>query len=31
MESQCYKWGHGRGAAPRVRASRSSELGEEKS
>ena len=29
-ESQCYEWGHGRGAAPRVRAAKSSEFGEGK-
>ena len=29
-ESQCYEWGHSRGAAPRVRATESSEFGEEK-
>ena len=29
-ESQCYEWGHSRGAAPRVRAVKSSELEEGK-
>ena len=29
-ESQCYEWGHGRGAAPGVRVAKSSEFGEGK-
>ena len=29
-ESQCYEWGHSRGAAPRVRVAKSSEFGERK-
>ena len=28
--SQCYEWGHSRGAAPRVRAVKSSEFGQGK-
>ena len=29
-KSQCYEWGYGRGKAPRVRATKSSEFGEGK-